>query len=387
MIVGVVDETCADERRVTVVPAEIPSLTKLGIEVIVQRGAGRAAGFPDGEYEARDARLVSDRAEVLDSADLVVRLHPFAGKHGAADLEHIQAGRAVLGLLNPFGSREQVEQLARRRVTSFAFELLPRISRAQSMDALSSMATIAGYKGVLLAAAALDKLCPMMITAAGTISPARVFVVGAGVAGLQACATARRLGAVVEAYDVRAAVKEQVESLGVKFLELALETAAAEAQGGYAQAMGEDFYRQQRDLMLRVVGNSDVVIATAAVPGQRAPILLTEAMIQRMRPGSVVVDLVAESGGNCELTKPGQSIDRGGVTILGPINLPSTVPHHASQMYARNVTSFLRNLVKDKKLDYDSGDEIVRETMLTRGGQVVSGRVRKAFGIAADSDG
>ena len=379
MIAGVVDETCTDERRVAVVPAEVTSLTKLGLGVVVQRGAGQSAGFPDGEYEARGARLASSRAQVFDSAELLVRLHPFGGEHGAADLELVRPGRAVLGLLNPFGNREDVEQLAKRQVTSFAFELLPRISRAQSMDALSSMATIAGYKAVLLAASGLDKICPMMITAAGTISPARVFVVGAGVAGLQACATARRLGAVVEAYDVRPAVKEQVESLGVKILELALETVAAEARGGYAQAMGEDFYRQQRDLMMRAVANSDMVISTAAVPGQRAPILLTEAMIQRMRPGSVVVDLVAESGGNCELTKPGQSVDCGGVTILGPINLPSTVPHHASQMYARNVTSFLRNLVKDQKLDHDSADEIVREAMLTRGGRVVNERVRKAF--------
>jgi NAD(P) transhydrogenase subunit alpha len=379
MILGVVDETGADERRVAVIPAEVPSLTKLGIEILVQSGAGKSAGFPDADYEARDARLVSSRAAVFEAADLLVRLHPFSGENGAADLELLQPGRAVLGLLNPFVDREHVERLVERQVTSFAFELLPRISRAQSMDALSSMATIAGYKGVLLAAAQLDKICPMMITAAGTISPARVLVVGAGVAGLQACATARRLGAVVEAYDVRPAVKEQVESLGVKFLEIALETAKAEAQGGYAQSMGEEFYRQQRDLMMRVVGNSDVVISTAAVPGKRAPILLTEAMIERMRPGSVIVDLVAESGGNCELTQPGQTVDRHGVTILGPINLPSTVPHHASQMYARNVTSFLRNLVKDQKLDYDSGDEIVRETLLTRDGRMVNERVREAF--------
>jgi NAD(P) transhydrogenase subunit alpha len=379
MILGVVDETGADERRVALVPAEVPSLAKLGIEILLQSGAGKSAGFPDAEYEARDARLAPSRAAVFEAADLLVRLHPFRGENGTSDLALMQPGRAVLGLLNPFADRERIERLVERQVTSFAFELLPRISRAQSMDALSSMATIAGYKGVLLAAAQLDKICPMMITAAGTISPARVFVVGAGVAGLQACATARRLGAVVEAYDVRPAVKEQVESLGVKFLELALETSAAEAQGGYAQSMGEEFYRQQRDLMMRAVGNSDVVISTAAVPGQRAPILLTEAMIQRMRPGSVVVDLVAESGGNCELTQPGQTVDRHGVTILGPVNLPSTVPHHASQMYARNVTAFLRNLVKDQKLDYDSGDEIVRETLLTRDGRVVNERVRKAF--------
>jgi NAD(P) transhydrogenase subunit alpha len=379
MIVGVVDETGALERRVALVPAEIPALTKLGLEVVLQRGAGRAAGFPDGEYEARGARLAESRTETLGAADLVVRLHPFEGEGEGSDLELLQSGAAVLGLLNPFGNRERVEQLARRQITSFAFELLPRISRAQSMDALSSMAMISGYKAVLLAAAALDKICPMMITAAGTISPARSFVIGAGVAGLQACSTARRLGAVVEAYDVRPAVKEQVESLGVKFLELELETESAETQGGYAQSMGEDFYRRQRDLMMRVVGNSDIVIATAAVQGQRAPVLLMEAMVQRMRPGSVIVDLAAESGGNCELTKPGQTVDCGGITILGPINLPSTVPHHASQMYARNVSSFLRTLANEGKLDYDSPDEIVRAAMLTRGGQIVNERVRKAF--------
>lgn len=379
MIVGVVDETGTGEKRVALVPAEVPALTKLGLQVVLQRGAGNGAGFPDGEYEARGARVAEERAQVLKSADLLVRLHPFDGERGSSDFELLASGRAVLGLLNPFGSRERMERLASREITSFAFELLPRISRAQSMDALSSMAMISGYKAVLLAASALDKICPMMITAAGTISPARVFIVGAGVAGLQACATARRLGAVVEAYDVRPVVKEQVESLGVKFLELELDTGSAEAQGGYAQSMGEDFYHKQRDLMMRAVGNSDVVISTAAVQGQRAPILLTEAMIQRMRPGSVVVDLAAESGGNCELTKPGQTIDCGGITVLGPINLPSTVPHHASQMYARNVSSFLRNLVKDQKLDYDSADEIVRATMLTRDGQIVNERVRKAF--------
>jgi NAD(P) transhydrogenase subunit alpha len=384
MIVGVVDETCANERRVALVPAEIPTIGKLGLEAVLQRGAGQRAGFPDTDYEARGARLVEGRKEVLAAADLLVRLRPFDGGEGAADLELVPPGRAILGLLNPFADRDRVEQLAKREVTSFAFELVPRISRAQSMDALSSMAMIAGYKAVLLASAALDKMCPMMITTAGTISPARVLVVGAGVAGLQACATARRLGAVVEAYDGRPAVKEQVESLGVKFLELKLETEAAEGRGGYAQSMGEDFYRQQRELMMRAVAGSDIVVSTAAVPGRRAPILLTEAMIRAMRPGSVVVDLAAESGGNCELTKPGQSVDVDGVTILAPVNLPSTVPHHASQMYARNVTSFLRNLVKDQKLDYDSADEIIRETMLTRGGQIVSERVRKVFQTPAE---
>jgi NAD(P) transhydrogenase subunit alpha len=379
MIVGVVDETGTGEKRVALVPAEIPALTKLGLEVVLQRGAGSGAGFPDGEYEARGARLLESRDEVFGATDLLVRLHPFDGERGGSDFELLQSGRAVLGLLNPFGSRERIEQLAGRQITSFAFELLPRISRAQSMDALSSMAMISGYKAVLLAAGTLDKICPMMITAAGTISPARVFVVGAGVAGLQACATAHRLGAVVEAYDVRPVVKEQVESLGVKFLELELDTVAAEAQGGYAQSMSEDFYRRQRDLMMRAVSNSDIVISTAAVQGQRAPVLLTEAMIQRMRPGSVVVDLAAESGGNCELTKPGQTVDSGGITILGPINLPATVPHHASQMYARNVSSFVRNLVKDEKLDFDSADEIVRASMLTRGGEIVNERIRKAF--------
>jgi NAD(P) transhydrogenase subunit alpha len=268
-------------------------------------------------------------------------------------------------------------------VTGFAVELIPRITRAQSMDALSSMATIAGYKAVVLAADTLPQLFPMLMTAAGTISAARVFVVGAGVAGLQAIATARRLGAVVEAYDVRPAVKEQVLSLGAKFVELPLEAADAQDKGGYAKAMDEDFYRRQRETMSRVVAQSDVVITTAAVPGKKAPVLITGAMLEAMKPGSVVVDLAAEQGGNCELTRPGETLVHGGVTILGPLNVPSSIPHHASQMYAKNITNFVRPMLKDGALGIDTSDELVRETLVVRDGEVVHPRVRELLGLPA----
>lgn len=308
--------------------------------------------------------------------------HPGAGN---ADLELIRSGQVVLGLLNPLGAPETARELAGRAITAFALELLPRISRAQPMDALSSMATIAGYKAVLLAAGALNKIYPMMITAAGTITPARVFVVGAGVAGLQAIATSRRLGAVVQSYDVRPAVKEQVESLGAKFLELELETEGAEASGGYAKAMGDEFYRRQREIMTHVVAESDVVITTAAVPGKKAPILLTEEMVQGMRPGSVIIDLAAEGGGNCELTWPGETVEAHGVTIMGPINLASTIPYHASHMYARNVTAFLQNLVEDGELRLNLEDEIIRDTLLTHEGEVVNTQVRELLGMPASA--
>ncbi|MCH8948273.1 MAG: NAD(P) transhydrogenase subunit alpha, partial [Acidobacteria bacterium] len=288
-------------------------------------------------------------------------------------------------LLNPLGAPETARELASRGITAFALELLPRISRAQPMDALSAMATIAGYKAALLGAGALQKMYPMMITAAGTITPARVFVVGAGVAGLQAIATSRRLGAVVQAYDVRPAVKEQVESLGAKFLVLELETEKAEASGGYAQAMGEEFYRRQREMMAQAVAESDVVITTAAIPGKKAPTLLTQAMVEGMRPGSVIVDVAAEGGGNCELTRPGEAIEAHGVTILGPTNLPSTIPYHASQMYAKNVTAFLLNLVKNGELRVDLEDQIIRDTLLTHQGEVVNARVRELLGLPASS--
>ena len=314
---------------------------------------------------------------------MLIRLHGLDANTdgGHADLELMRNGQVVVGLLNPLGNPEALRELAGKGITAFSLELLPRIGRAQPMDALTSMASVAGYKAALLAAGALMKMYPMMITAAGTITPARVFIVGAGVAGLQAIATSRRLGAVVQSYDVRPAVKEQVESLGAKFLELGLETGGSEASGGYARAMGDEFYRRQREMMGQVVSESDVVITTAAIPGKKAPVLITEEMIQRMRPGSVILDLAAEGGGNCELTRPGKTVEVHGITILGPLNLPSTVPYHASQMYARNVTAFLLNLVKDCELRLNMEDPILRDTLLTQAGQVVNSQVRELLGL------
>ena len=377
MIVGVPKETGPGERRVALVPLALADLLKAKLEVVVEAGAGTAAGFPDAAYEAKGARIAKG-AEEPGAADLVlrVRLQP-------EDSSRLRKGQVVVGFMDPLGSPEAMRTLAGTGVTAFAVELIPRITRAQSMDALSSMATIAGYKAVILAADALPQLFPMLMTAAGTIAAARVFVVGAGVAGLQAIATARRLGAVVEAYDVRPAVKEQVLSLGAKFVELPLEAADAQDKGGYAKAMDEDFYRRQRETMARVVAQSDVVITTAAVPGRKAPVLITAGMVEAMKPGSVVVDLAAEQGGNCELTRAGETRVHGGVTILGPVNVPSAIPHHASQMYAKNVTNFVRQMVKDGALRIDTGDELVRETLVVRDGEVVHPKVRELLGLPA----
>ena len=378
MIVGVVKETYADERRVAVVPATVGAFAKAELSVLMERGAGVNAGFSDASYEEQGASFAAQRAELFSTADVLPVVHGIGD-----EIELLHSGQVVLGLLDPLGAPKTAQELAGIGVTAFALELLPRISRAQPMDALSSMATVAGYKAALLGADALPRMYPMLITAAGTVTPAKVFVIGAGVAGLQAIATSHRLGAVVQAYDVRPAVKEQVESLRAKFVELELETGDAEAAGGYAQAMGEEFYRRQREVMMRVVADSDVVITTAAVPGGKAPILLTEEMVQRMRPGSVIVDLAAEGGGNCELTRPGERIEAHDVTILGQMNIPSTIPYHASQMYARNVSAFLQNLVQDGELAVDLEDQIIRDTLLTHGGEVVSPRVREILGLPA----
>ena len=378
MIIGVPRETYPDERRVALVPGLLTQLQTLGLEVILESGAGLQAGFPDAEYQDQGGRVAFQRAEVFALADILLQVRGLGANPGPgpADLAMLRSGQALLGFFNPLGAPGAMVELARRGVTVLALELLPRISRAQPMDALTSMAVVAGYKAVLLAADALPRMFPMMVTAAGTITPARVFVVGAGVAGLQAIATARRLGAVVEAYDVRLAAKQEVESLGAKFVELALEGADAGGAGEYAAAMNEDFYRRQREMMARVVAASDVVITTAAVPGKKAPLLVTGDMVQKMRPGSVIVDLAAESEGNCELTRPGATVKADGVTILGPVNLPSTIPFHASQMYARNLVAFLRVLVKDGQLEIDLEDPIIRDTLVTHQGEVFSQRVR-----------
>jgi NAD(P) transhydrogenase subunit alpha len=383
MNIGVPLEAYPGERRVSLVPASVPPLAKAGLQILVQQGAGVTAGFSDASFEEHGARIVTERAQLFASADVLLQVHSLDAKSdaGIVDLDLLRSGQIVLGLLNPLGAPKTAGILAEKGITAFALELVPRIGRAQPMDALTSMATVAGYKAALLAADALPRMYPMLITAAGTVTPARVFVVGAGVAGLQAIATSHRLGAVVQAYDVRPAVKEQVESLRARFLELELETEEAEAAGGYAQAMGDEFYRRQRELMMQVVAESDVVITTAAVPGGTAPVLLTEDMCQKMRPGSVIVDLAAEGGGNCELTRPDETVEAHGITIMGPTNLPSTIPYHASQMYARNIAAFLGNLVKDGELDLDLEDQIIRDTLLTHQGEVVNPRVREILGL------
>jgi NAD(P) transhydrogenase subunit alpha len=374
MRVGVPRETFPRETRVALIPAGVAALKKSGLDVIVESGAGEAAGFPDTAFREQGATTAS-RAEVLGSSDILVQVRALPRTDG------LRAGQTVIGFADPLGSPQAVRDFAATGASLLSMELMPRITRAQSMDALSSMATIAGYKGVLLAANALPRMFPMLMTAAGTISAARVFVMGAGVAGLQAISVARRLGAKVEAYDVRPAVKEQVQSLGAKFVELPLESSDAEDKGGYAKAQDESFYRRQREMMLKVVAASDIVITTALIPGKRAPILVTREMVETMAPGSVVVDLAAERGGNCELTVPDEFVSHRGVTILGPSNPPALVPYHASQMYSKNVTTFLLHLLgkegaKQPALTLSTDDEITRETLLTQGGDVVHARIR-----------
>lgn len=364
MIVGVPKEIVAGERRVALVPELVSRLVKAGLKIIVQSGAGQTAGFLDQSYLEKGARV---EPHAFAAADILLKVQPPTIEEIAA----IKEGATLVGFLQPYSNRTNIQSLADRRITAFAMELMPRITRAQSMDALSAMSTVAGYKAVLMAADRLPKFFPLLMTAAGTITPARVFVIGAGVAGLQAIGTAKRLGAVVEAYDTRPTVKEQVESLGAKFVELALETKDAEAQTGYAKARSEEFYQQQRQLMQSCVVAADVVITTALVPGQRAPILITEEMVQGMRPGSIVVDLAAEQGGNCALTEPGQEVERHGVVLIGPVNLPATVPFHASQMYARNVTNFLLHLLKDGRVHLDLSDELTRGPLVTHQGAMV----------------
>ena len=376
MRVGIPKESWPGETRVAIIPAAVPGLTKAGLEVVVEHGAGVSAGFTDDAYRSQGAALAA-RDEVFRTADVLLQV-----RSSTADLPGVRNGQAVIAFADPLGDPASVRAFASAGVTLFSMELMPRITRAQSMDALSSMATIAGYKGVLLAANALPRMFPMLMTAAGTISPARVFIVGAGVAGLQAISAARRLGAKVEAYDVRPAVKEQVQSLGAKFVELPLESADAEDKGGYAKAQDEAFYRRQREMMLKVVAGSDVVVTTALIPGKRAPILITKEMVEAMAPGSVVVDLAAERGGNCELTRADETVQHNGVTIIGPSNPPALVPYHASQMYSKNITTFLAHLLgKDgatqPSLPVNVEDEITRETLLTRGGQVVHARIKE----------
>jgi NAD(P) transhydrogenase subunit alpha len=385
MIVGVPRESFPGERRVAMVPAVIPSLTKAGLEVVVEAGAGKEAGYLDAEYAAKGAKILPTRADVFGAADIVAQVLCYGSndKTGKADVPLYRPNQVLIGFLRPLGSLESVQEIASKGVTAFSIELMPRTTRAQSMDALSSMATISGYKAVLIAADTLPKIFPMLTTAAGTITPARVFIIGCGVAGLQAIATARRLGAVVSAYDLRPAVKEQVQSLGGRFVEIAVEAKDAQDARGYATAQGEEFYKKQRELLGKVVAESDVVITAAVIPGKKSPILVTKEMVAGMAPGSVLVDLAAERGGNSELTRPGEKIEEHGVTIIGSINLASTVPYHASQMYAKNVATFLLYMVKEGKLQIDPQDEIVRETLLTQGGEIVSARLREIYKLPA----
>jgi H+-translocating NAD(P) transhydrogenase subunit alpha len=383
MIVGVPKETFPGERRVALAPSVLPTLAKAGLSVVIEAGAGTSAGYPDNEYEAKGAKLLPERAQVFQQADIITQVLCYGSNDqtGKADLPLLRQGQVLVGFLRPAGALETVQDIAAAGVTSFAVELMPRITRAQSMDALSSMATICGYKAVLIGADTVPRLFPMMTTAAGTISPARVFIIGCGVAGLQAIATARRLGAVTSAYDLRPVVKEQVQSLGGRFVELPIEAADAQDARGYARAQDESFYQRQRELLGRVVAESDVVITAAVIPGKKSPILVTEGMVEKMAPGSVIVDLAAERGGNCELTEAGQAVVKYGVTVIGYINIASLVPYHASQMYARNLTAFLTHLVKDGNVQLNRQDEIIRDTMVTHEGQIVNALVQKFFSL------
>lgn len=385
MIVGVPKESYPGERRVALVPVVVPMLAKAGIEVVVESGAGEQAGYPDTAYIEKGAKILSDRAAVFTSADIIVQVLCYGSNDvtGQADLLLLRRGQTLIGFLRPFGSAEVVQQIASAGVTSFSVELVPRTTRAQSMDALSSMGTICGYKAVLVAAETSLRIFPMLTTAAGTITPARVFVIGAGVAGLQAIATARRLGAVSSAYDMRPAAKEQVQSLGGRFVELPIEAQNAQDARGYGTAQDETFYARQRELLTRVVAESDVVITAAVIPGKKSPVLITADMVKGMAPGSVIVDLASERGGNCELTRTGETVPAHGVIIIGAINLASSVPYHASQMYARNITTFLLYMVKDGKLQLNVQDEIIRETLVTHNGEVANARVRDFFKLPA----
>jgi NAD(P) transhydrogenase subunit alpha len=384
MIIAVAKETFPGERRVALVPGVIASLTKVGLQVKIQAGAGEAAGFRDADFVAKGAEIVASREAVFD-ADCVLQVRALGTNPQAAlaDLPLIKPQQLIIGLCDPLGMPQQARAIAERGATLFSLEMIPRITRAQSMDVLSSMATVAGYRAVLLAAISLPKMFPLLTTAAGTLTPAKVFIIGAGVAGLQAIASARRMGAVVSAYDARPAVKEQVQSLAAKFIELAVDTSQAEGQGGYAKDLGEETLRRQQEQLTPIVAQSDVVISTAAVPGKKAPVLITASMVAGMAAGSVIVDLAAERGGNCESTVAGETVVRDGVTIIGSTNLPSDVAYHASQMFAKNVTTFLLHLLKDGLPQFDMEDQITRDTLITRNGEIVHPRVKEALAASA----
>jgi NAD(P) transhydrogenase subunit alpha len=365
MLIGVPTEIVPGERRVALVPETVSRLLKAGANVLVQRGAGERAAYPDYAYEEAGAALAADAADLYGRADTIVKVN----RPWDEELAQMREGATLIAFLSPLGAPQYVERLTAKRLTALSMDAIPRISRAQSMDALSSQANIGGYKAVLIAASTLPKFFPMLTTAAGTIPPAKVLVLGAGVAGLQAIATARRLGAAVSAYDTRAVVKEQVHSLGATFLEIDLGV-DAQGAGGYAKELTPEQIERQRAFMVQHIGASDCVITTAAVPGRRAPLLITEEAVNAMRPGSVIVDLAAETGGNCALTQPGEVIEHHGVTIVGTTNLPATMPFDASRLYSRNVLTLLQHLMKDGALNFDYSDEITRDTTLTHDGEI-----------------
>jgi NAD(P) transhydrogenase subunit alpha len=383
-IVGIVRETYPQERRVALVPRQCEALRKSGFEILIEQSAGVEAGYPDELYVARGARIV-DRQEVFREAEILAQVRCLGAnpEAGRADLPNLRSKQILIGFGEPLSALRECADLASAGVSLLALELIPRITRAQSMDALSSMATISGYRAVLMGATHLPKMFPMLMTAAGTLTPAKVFVLGAGVAGLQAIATARRLGAVVYAYDVRPAVKEQVESVGAKFVMLDVDAASSEDKGGYAKAMDEAFYRRQRELLTETLREQDVVITTAAVPGRKSPILITTEMVTAMQPGSVIVDIAAERGGNCELTRPGETVVHNGVTILGPLNLPSLIPHHASQMLSANIAALAKLLVREGQVGLDLEDQIIREALVTHQGKVVHPKVAELLAAHA----
>lgn len=381
MIIGAVKELFPGERRVAITPETAERYVKKGVGVVIESGYGEGSFFGDDMYKEKGAEVINSREEVIRKADLILYVRgPGASREvEERDLPLLQEGKTIMGFLEPLAYPEVIKKLAEKKVNAFSVELIPRISRAQSMDALSSMATVAGYYAVVEAARHLDKMFPMLMTAAGTVKPAHVFVIGAGVAGLQAMAMAKKLGAVVEGYDIRPETKEQVESVGAKFVELGLETEEARAEGGYAKAMGEEFYRRQRELMKKHVQSADVVISTALVPGKKAPVLITKDMVEGMRPGSVIIDLAAEKGGNCELTEPGKMKEVNGVKIIGVVNPASNFPTHASQLYSKNLENFLAVLIQDGKMFFNFEDEIIRDTAVVYNGEIVSPLVKKAL--------
>ncbi len=379
MRIAVAKEIEASERRVALIPDVVSKLVKQGFEIWIESGAGEKALFNDSDYEAAGATIISDTAKLWGEADILFKVSPPKQREdGSAEVDSLKEGSVLIGFLNPLANPSLAEQLAQRKVTAFSMEMIPRTTRAQSMDALSSQASIAGYKSVLIAAEALPKYFPMLTTAAGTIAPAKVFVMGAGVAGLQAIATARRLGAMVEAFDIRPAVKEEVQSLGAKFVEVKLEEETATA-GGYAKEISEESKKRTQEAVTDRVRNADVVITTAQVPGRKAPRLVTEEMIAQMKPGAVIVDLAADQGGNAAYTEPGGNVVKNGVTIIGPVNLPSSVPVHASQLYSKNLVSLMKLLVKDNDLNLDFEDDIVNAACVTHDGEIRNQRVKDAL--------